>query len=337
MIDWRLPEHREEAFQRFYSFHLKYKTHPGCVYFMLPALAEHYCLDDDGKAWLVWLNGNTQNPVTTQLLLEVSGGDPRRWRDAVAFWNDHWADLQWDIDRRYQKGKFGEATEKWANALGSAPAEAWWRHADTWDRTWKFANSQPYMGRLSAWSMTEYAHILLSGIPDAADLLLEDKAGSRSHRDGLAVIAGFDAAYWTWEEIDVLGLVPRLKELGEDLLAHAWERNDHHPDVTRLTLESALCTYKSWHKPNRRYPNVYADMHHDRIKWAEERWGRAFQIQWDARAEALPEYLRLEASPADPGMVPEKQNHYLNTGQPIMLHREWPDMDNDFNRKIEGR
>ena len=29
-------------------------------------------------------------------------------------------------------------------------------------------------------------------------------------------------------------------------------------------------------------------------------------------------------------MVPAKQNHYLHTGQPIMLDLDWPDMDNDF-------
>lgn len=32
-----------------------------------------------------------------------------------------------------------------------------------------------------------------------------------------------------------------------------------------FTLESALCTYKSWHRPNRRYVNVYSDMLHGRI------------------------------------------------------------------------
>jgi hypothetical protein len=32
------------------------------------------------------------------------------------------------------------------------------------------------------------------------------------------------------------------------------------------------CTYKSWHRPNRRYPGVYLDMFHDRIKNAETTW-----------------------------------------------------------------
>ena len=320
MRDWRLPEHRREAFQRFYSFHLKYKTHPGCVYFLLPALAEHYGLDDDGKAWLVWLNGNTQNPVTTQLLLEASGGDPDRWEDAVSFWNDNWDRLQWDTDRRYQKGRFGEATAAWIDGAGQAPAFGWkLAGRQGWDATWTFANGQPYMGRLSAWSMTEYAKILFpDDVPDAATLMLRD-SGSTSHRNGLSIIAGWGSPYLKWGKHDLDIWVPELEQLGEALLTEAAERNPGNRDVLRFTLESALCTYKSWHKPNRRYPNVYADMHYERIRWAEKRWGERFRLQWAARREALPEYLRLEDNPDDPGVAPAKQNQYLETGVPPMM------------------
>ena len=339
MTDWRLPENRREAFQRFYSFHLKYRTHPGCVYFLLPELAKHYNLDDDGKAWLVWLNGNTQNPVTTQLLLEASDGRPEEWERAVAFWQDNWDRLQWDIDRRYQKGKFAEATASWVRGvLDYGPAQMWKDAGkDGWVSTWGYAFNHPYMGRLSAWSMTEYAKILFpTVVPDADSLLLWDSA-SVSHRNGLTILAGWGDPYRKWDKLDLEVYVPELEELGTDLLREAQQRNLDSQDVTRLTLESALCTYKSWHKPNRRYPNVYADMHLARIEWAEKHWGSAVKLQREARARHLPKYLRLEDNPADPGMAPEKQNHYLNTGEVIMMHREWPDMDNAFNQKIEGR
>ena len=322
MRDWREPEHRREAFQRFYSFHLKYKTHPGLVYLLLPILAEHYGLDEDGKAWLVWLNGNTQNPITTHILLEASGGDPDRWEDAVRFWNDNWERLQWDTDRRYQKGKFGEATAAWIDGAGQCPALGWkmagW---DGWGSTWKFAKDQPFMGRLSAWSMTEYSKILFPDrVPDAASLLLRD-GGSTSHRNGLSIIAGWGDPYLKWDKHDLDLWVPELEQLGEALLKEAAERNPGNPDVLRLTLESALCTYKSWHKPNRRYPNVYTDMHFERLKWAENKgWPASIlKVQWDARADHLPGYLLLEANPDDPGLSPEKQNQYMNTGVPPMM------------------
>src|SRR5208337_1209246 len=37
-MDFRKPEYRREVFHRFYEFHLKYATHPGCIYFVFPFL-----------------------------------------------------------------------------------------------------------------------------------------------------------------------------------------------------------------------------------------------------------------------------------------------------------
>lgn len=338
MIDWRLPENRREAFQRFYSFHLKYKSHPGMVYSYLPAIAEAYDLDDDGRAWLAWLNGNTQNPAMSLLLLEAAPR-PRDWQKAVDFWNEHFKLMDFDTDRRHQKGKFGEATEKWAAGFGAAPALGWEMAAlGDWQETWKFSNSQPYMGRLSAWSMMEYARILLGQhIPDMGDWLLKDKSGSRSHRNGIAVVAGYDATFWEADVPDMLGIVGDLEAFADDLLLEAEVRNPLHPDVGRLTMESALCTYKSWHKPNRRYPNVYADMAYLRLKKAEARFGKGrFDVLWDARRRDLLWYLRLEDVPYDPGLVALKQNHYLETGEVIMMDREHPDMKNAFNDNVEA-
>jgi hypothetical protein len=326
VIDWRLPENRREAFIRFYSFHLKYKSHPGCVYALLPAIAKDF--DWEQRAWLVWLNGNTQNAVTSMLLLEAAPR-PQEWKRAVDFWNEHFRELEWDTDRRHQKSRFGQATEAWATE---------WADRDwptDWSSAWAFAKGQPYMGRLSAWSMLEYARILLPGVPDAAEWLLEDKQGSQSHRNGLALVKGYDSVYWEPEVADMMGIVEELATFGDDLLAEARERNPGNPDVGRLTMESALCTYKSWHKPNRRYPNVYADMMYNRIRKAEARFGPRFELLWETRRQHLPEHLRLEDNPLDPGLCPEKQNHYLLTGEPIMMHRDYPDMYSSFNQSLD--
>lgn len=334
--DWRLPENRREAFMRFYSFHLKYKSHPGMVYSFLPAIADAYDLDADQRAWLAWLNGNTQNPAMSLLLLEAAPNH-YEWANAVAFWNEHFKLMDFDTDRRHQKGKFGEATEKWFAQFGDDPATGWWiAGLDGWEGTWKHANSQPYMGRLSAWSMTEYARILLGNdVPDSEDWMLKDKSGSRSHRNGIAVVAGYDATFWEAETPDMLGIVGELEAFADGLLAEARKRNPGHPDVGRLTMESALCTYKSWHKPNRRYPNVYADMAYNRIKKAEARFGHRFDILWDARELTLPPELRLEDRPNDPGLTAVKQNHYLETGEVIMMHHDYPDMKNAFNTNVQ--
>ena len=84
MTDWRAPELRRELFQRSYTHSLEHLNFPGMVYSMLPAIAEAFDLDDDGRAWLAWLNGNTQNVVTSMELLEAA---PQwtDWRKAVEF------------------------------------------------------------------------------------------------------------------------------------------------------------------------------------------------------------------------------------------------------------
>lgn len=332
MTDWRLPEHREEAFLAFYRFHLLYQSHPGCVYALLPAIAEAYDLDEDQRAWLVWLNGNTQNAVTTLLLLEAAP-TPDRWADAVAFWNAHFKALEWDTDRRHQKSRFGEATEAWHLNYGYRPAEQWLEAgAQGWDDTWRFAIGQPYMGRLSSWSMIEYARILFGhDIPDAGTWMLEDKSGSKSHRNGLAVVKGYDAVYWDAGTPDMLGMVGDLEAYADRLLAQV-----SHPDAGRLTMESALCTYKSWYKPNRRYPNVYSDMMYQRIRRAESRFGRTFDLLWEARRDHLPDYLRLEDQPNDPGLASAKQNWFRETGEIVMMYRDWPTLEpSGFDLAVE--
>ncbi len=330
MTDWRLPENRREALQRSYTFSLRHRSFPGMVYGMLPALAEAFDLDADGRAWLVWLNGNTQNAVTSMLLLEAAPG-PRDWRAAVAFWDAHFKDLEWDTDRRHQKGRFGEATEAWAAEHQGHPADAWERASEVgWRACWDLALGEPYMGRISAWSMYEYARILLPDIPDVGSWFLSAPS-SRSHRNALALLAGHeDAWHWdgAWARTPIeLGLLPGLHDLAEDLLLEALGRNPGDPNVTRLTLESALCTWKSWHKPNRRYPCVYADMMHDRIRRAETRLDRDLGLLWDIRARTLPTWMRQESVPGHPGVCPARQNHYRETGQVPDLWREFPDME----------
>lgn len=324
--DWRLPENREECFLRFYRLHLKYKAHPGLVYSFLPVLAEG--MTDEQKRWLIWLNGNTQNPVTTKVLLEVAP-TPDDWQAAGRFVEENYTRLQWDTDRRYHKSKFGEATEDWVRQGG---AETPWPEED-WDAAWAYSTGFKYMGRLSGWSMLEFARILFPRVPDAPHMMLGD-SGSRSHRNGLALVSGapIEAAYWDAKDYSSIMLL-ELELLAEDLLGAV-----DHPDASRLTLESALCTYKSWHKPRRRYAGVYADMAYERLTRGQAAWPDVdLSPLWEARRRDLPWYWRLEDTTGDVGLAEAKQNHYLNTGEPVMMSWDYPDMANDYDRKVAPR
>ena len=185
-------------------------------------------------------------------------------------------------------------------------------------------------GRLSTFSYLEYLRIQKVNL-DCDDLFLEDINGSRSHRNGLCKVLGRDDLDWWKQDLKYQPeTIEWLKQEAAVLLEEAKARIDHE-DVCYFTLESTFCCYKSWHRPNRRYPNVYMDMFYNRIKYAEEEWGNEFDIFWEMRQDCLPKHLRLEDNPNDPGLVSDKQNHYLTTGQVIMMNEEWDCFKNNFN------
>lgn len=344
-MDFRRPELRREVFLRFYEWSVKYRSFPGGVHYVLPAIASALELDTEGRYWLAWLNANTQNPVTSLLLLQAAPR-PRDRQAAIDLWRSSYAHLDWDTDRRYQKARFEDALNGYAAAVDcscSLPQHRYFREGGgDWSGWWERASALPSMGRLSTWSYLEYLRILLgpSVVPDADTLLLEDIPGSRSHRNGLALVLGHDHLIVDKQlgRAGVTDLVydrDVLEWLGSEsflLFDEARERCGAGAD--RLSLESALCTYKGWHKPNRRYPGVYNDMLYNRIVTAENRWGRRFGVLWDARRAALPARLRLEASPYDPGLTPVKQNWYLQHGEIINMTEEWSCFQNGFEKAV---
>jgi hypothetical protein len=175
-------------------------------------------------------------------------------------------------------------------------------------------------------------------------LFLDDISGSKSHRNGLCKVLGRDDLDWYDVKDSPNAQFPGysshvlewLEREGQILLSEAKARIPHH-DVSYFTLESTLCCYKSWHRPNRRYPNVYMDMFYNRIKYAEQEWGNKFEMFWKMREECLPEHLRLECNPGDVGLVKEKQNHYLTTGEVIMMEKEWECFKNEYNYSVRLR
>lgn len=339
MTDWRLPEHRRKVFMDFYEFHLRYRAHPGCVYYLMPYLRDHYGWDDEQALWFAFLNGNTQHPVTS---LIIHRRHPYPSRRAATYLADNYEQLEFDTDRRYHKSQFDLAVHGYLTMIGDEPqADFFNRAAQGGFRSmWYMASTVPTFGRLSAFSYLEYLRIM--GVPfDCDTLLLDDMSGSKSHRNGLAIVAGLDEYDWHKSNPSFTGKYPpsvlaTLKATGDSLLADMKKRAAGQPwenDVSFFTLESTLCTYKGWHRPDRRYPNVYNDMLHDRIRKSEQRWpNEDLSIFWQARADCLPPHLRLEDNPHDPGVHPTKQNHYRLTGEVIMMNVEYPEYANSFNQ-----
>jgi hypothetical protein len=342
-VDLRLPEHRREVFTRFYLFHLRHRSHPGCVYYLFPYLRERFGWDDEEALWFAFINGNTQHPVTSLLLHQVAP-TPAHAPAMLDWFRANYQRLAFDTDRRHHKKSFPEAVASYIAQTGPSQARYWHdQAAGGFAGIWAAATGIYSFGRLSAFSYGEYLRIM--GVPfDCDTLFLGDRSGSRSHRNGMCIVTGRDQYDWHASNPGFDGnyppdLIAQLEDDAAELLAEAARRSAgqaHAADVSYFTLESALCTYKSWHRPNRRYPNVYNDMLHDRLRLSEKQWpGVDLSVFWNARRANLPSYLLLESMPGDPGCVAVKQNHYRTTGQTVVMGREDPMFASDFDANVD--
>lgn len=336
-MDLRKPEYRRETFMRFFLWSCRRQAHPGGVYFLLPWLSEHYGWTEEEELWFAFLNGNTQHPVTS-LILHRQCPHPATDGPALAqmlrFYRENYPWLAFDTDRRHWKGNLAEAVSSYLRLLNGRSQVDTWQEAASggFSGVWGAATAIHGFGRLSAFSYAEYLRIV--GVPfDCDDLMLGDRDGSRSHRNGLCLVTRQDGLIQDKQLGDYDGRYPPetvrvLERQAASLLEEARDRAAGQPwadDVGYFTLESALCTYKSWHKPNRRYPGVYHDMLYDRLRRYEQTWpGGGHQWTapfWQARRNCLPTYLRLEDNPTDPGCAPVKQNWYREHGEvPVMGH-----------------
>ena len=344
-LDFRLPQYRREVFLRFYEFHLKYQGHAGAVYYAFPHLFDRLHMSMEEKLWFVFINGCSQNVITTYLLFTHNPCFDKLNLDELSSWfRIHYLKYGWDTDRRYVKNQFEECVVKYKEVIGDRTQVEFFSELCSSDdpyenfrRTWDFVINNFYsFGRLATFSYLEYLKIAGLNL-DCDTLFLDNISGSKSHRNGLCKVLGRDDLDWWKNEVHYADDTIAWLELeGKKLLDEARARYPHK-DLSYFTLETTLCCYKSWHRPNRRYPNVYNDMFYERIKHAEKTWGRKFNIFWESREEALPGYLRLESTPADPGFSKLKQNHYRQTGQVIMMDREWDAFTNDLNDYIRQR
>ncbi len=355
-LDYRDAATRYEVFMKFYEYHLEHRGHPGCVYFIYPWLWERYNFDMEQKLWFCYLNGVTQNPMTTwriftkfPSLKDVNIEALDKWHLSThADGRPMWRTLSYDIDRRYQKGHLVKMVANYKELVGDRTQEEYFNSfAHTpqgvlpptghFDALWKEIRGNFHMfGRLSTFSYMEYLKIAGIGI-ECSTLLFGDMSGSLSHRNGVMKVLGLDE----WEQHKKIN--PNVKHnkdvvaLAEstaysiliDAQARFKDRNFAH-DVNYFTLESTLCCYKSWFRKNRRYANVYIDMMHDRIIDGNERWGvedKDADMFMQCREDSLPDYARAG------GITKEKQNHFRLTGEPIFLGNMFPD---NFKKGLEN-
>ena len=351
-LDFRRPEYRREVFLRFYEFHTKYRSHPGGVYYLMPYFVKRGEWTPEQRLWFAFVNGNTLSPVTSYIifqhfpvLAEIDIHELADWFKSPSVY----ARLSFGTDRRFHKKSFVESVACYQEQLGgksqwdffSAFCKEGEEHAN-FQRIWdKVQSSFLTFGRVSSYSYLEFLRIMGLDL-DCDQLFLDDRAGSRSHRNGLCKVIGRDDLDWHSSNPGFDGLyaedvIDELETFGASLLSDAKARAAGKPwerDIGYFTLESALCNYMKWHRHASTYPNVYNDVLFERIQYAESQWfSPSMDIFWEARAASLPPNLLMERNPRDAGNVPLKQNHYKQTGQVIMMERDWDCFQNDYGRR----
>jgi len=323
MKDYRRPEHRMEYFTELYRLNLCYGIMPGLVYIYLPELARRYGWGPEQRLWFAFLNGLTQNPITSLILFlqldQVPKPDDRLTGFEVWF-NMHWDHLQFDTDRKYQKKDTVAAIKHYAKKVrdhGDQATMLTGKYQDLWSKCSQIMS----FGRLSTFSYLEYVKI--SGYGADCDSLLFESAGSRSHRNGMLLLLGMDNLVWDRRQKngfkgdydDIGALAAELEAKAEEFLATFELHHPAAPNVSKFTMESNLCTFKN-HFFGHRYPGVYADMAWQRIERAEEKGYKDITaIFRQIREDRLPKWLRTELLPPTATPIPNRGESFRTMGR----------------------
>jgi hypothetical protein len=327
VTDYRLPENRENYFTKLYKMNLDHGVMPGLVYLYMPELAKRFNWDTEQKLLFAFYNGMTQNPITSMRIMEVfpelptSGEELSQFRE---WFNDSWETLNYDTDRRYQKKDTAEAVFHYSKSVqdyGSQEKLLTGAFKELWDRVTKGFHS---FGRLAAFSYLEYIKIMGCGA-ECDNLFLEDKSGSKSHRNGILFLMNHDDLVWdkraandfdgsyNWSK-----MVPYLYKYVNTYLRN-YVKTHPHEHAGYFTFESQCCQFKNGFF-RRRYPGVYADMAWDRIKWYEDRGlNDVTKVFRQIREDCLPEWLREECESVVTPRA-QKASMFADTGVPF---RAW--------------
>jgi hypothetical protein len=302
-MDYRPHPQRREYCDALYKLNLDHGIMPGLVYLYMPHLKHHYNWSEEQALWFAFLNGMTQNPLTSLLLMEQLPMVPEHQREVDKFgqwFSDNREKIPFDTDRRHQKKDTAQSIATYAHLVadhGSQVEMLNRSYPDLWD----LVSKQYYsFGRLSTFSYLEYVRIMGHG-DQCTDLMFNDRSGSKSHRNGMLFLQGkehlvddrraqngFNGRYENFQ-----GMCEWLTARANDYLREFSKANDC-PHIGYFTFESQLCQFKH-NFFGRRYPGVYVDMGFDRLLKHERLWGRTghTKVIRDIR-QTLPKWMLLE-------------------------------------------
>jgi Alpha-glutamyl/putrescinyl thymine pyrophosphorylase clade 2 len=200
-MDFRRPEYRREVFLRFYEYSVRYRIHPGSVYFIQPFLVSSCRMTREERLWYMFLEGCSLNPVTAFTIWKRFPSLTKLNLSALSkYFDERYTLFEWDVDRRYQKKDFVASVESYYTLMtryGLKQAD-WYEEQwgdgtireERWEKIWKaITRDFTTFGRMTLFGFIEQLRLL--GEPyDCPSLMLDDISGSRSHRNGLLKVLG---------------------------------------------------------------------------------------------------------------------------------------------------
>lgn len=296
-------------------------------YPLMNYLFRRYELSKSQEYWACFLYGTFYHPGSVFYVMQefpefekVDLGRLKKWHAA------NWRQLQYNTDRKYEKGHFVEMFESYrdvvggqsptaqeeffAGLLGPDPVKNFRAVTAALHKLWHF-------GRYSVYIYTECLHRCM-GMPMQADTIFLKEADSPRH--GLCIVLGkeewakgpLSADQWQW-----------LTDESEKLLREV-QREYPLLGMDHWLMESCLCAYKGYFRPTKgRYIPYYLDrMGHEIAQMREVpiTSGVDWRVLQQFRDEVIiPEYLGERAEPPRLKVTKSMEHVLRDTGRMIGL------------------
>jgi len=321
-VDYRI--NRRQGFIDYYaSIIATWDVDP--AYPLMKYLIDRYELSREQQYWLVFLYATFYHVASVHWVMQEFPDFQLVDVDRLQQWHDkHWRLLQYETDRRHEKGKFVEGFKSYQAWVGSGTQEEKFielldpegNQMESYRRLNKSLDKLAGFGRYTKFYYTE-ALARCVGLPIMCDHIpLKD---CESSRNGLA------------HALKREDLVDCLRLTKEDYQFLYWEQEklmdeirEQHPElpVDYWLVETATCAYKGLFR-RRRYIGYYIDRLHEEIVAIEEKDknGVTSGVCWSVLEDFRQEYLdpRYLAS----GRINQKYLHVMiDDGELAMLHPE---------------
>ena len=289
--DYRLKENRKDAFLYWCYWSLKYKDCDPALW-LLNYLFNRYEHNIEQKYWIAWIYGTTYHLHTAWIIWnefpDFELVDLERLKD----WNNNnYKRLRYQTDTKYNKGFLPQQFESYRDFIDNKSQRNVFK---VYQGKYNLLRSKIIknfykFGRYSTWFYMQTLKdcVGLQVLPN--DLVLSDKSGSKSHRNGLCFALGKDD--WVNKNLSN-DCVSFLEYEAKDLQLKLEKK--YQVKIDLYQMETCLCSFKKIFRRSRgRYLGYYLDRQAEEIKQVEkDGWnGIDWSVFWDGRNETLEKKL----------------------------------------------